>query len=89
MAALGIFQPKAGCFLPLLLPLLAPPEGRCLVLEAELGIWWSADGLVLHVGKTKDRPSGDPAATLILKPVIGGGVSQTLGGTDKETESLG
>lgn len=58
------------------------------MLEAELGIRWSADGLVLHVGKTKDRPSGDPAATIILKAVIGGGVSQTLGDTDEETDSL-
>lgn len=89
MAALGIFQPKAGCFLPLLLPWLAHPEGHCLVWEAGIRTWCSADGLVLHVGKMKDRPSGDPGVTLLLKPVIGGGVGQTLGGSDEETESLG
>lgn len=65
---------------------LARPEGRRLVWEAGTGTPGSADGLV---GKKKDRPSGDPGVILILKPVIGGGVGQTLGGTAKETECLG
>lgn len=42
--------------------------------------------LSCNVGKMRDRPSGDPGTT---PPVIGGGMGQTLDGTEEETESLG